>query len=57
MSKNQEKAQGGGDQPTESTDTAKKEATEDQENTEKNSVSEQAPNQSESTENPVTSTS
>lgn len=57
MSENQEKAQGGGDQPTESTDTAQKEATEDQENTEKNSVSEQAPNQSESTENPVTSTS
>lgn len=57
MSENQEKAQGGGDQPTESTNTAQKEATEDQENTGKNSVSEQAPNQSESTENPVTSTS
>lgn len=54
MSENQEKAQDGGDQ---STDTAKKEATENQENTEQTTVSEQAPNQSATTENPVTSTS
>lgn len=57
MSENQEKAQDGGDQSTESTDTAQKEAAENQGNTEQTNVSEQAPNQSESTENPVTSTS
>lgn len=57
MSENQEKAQDGGNQSTESTDTEQKEAKENQENTEQTTVSEQAQNQSASTENPVTSTS